>query len=384
MTNAAHEKNARRMLVTDFPDLQETLKSALVRATVHQHEGQLFEADVLFRQLARQVPLHPLTAHSVGSFELLKGNYNAAWDMLQHRLDLPYYTHRPFAKMDAPYWTGDPMPDGHLLVFSDLGLGDAILLARFLPWVARQVGKISFQANEGTAAFWHRLLPDADVRELNDPLPDCDARINMFCLPRLFGADALSISSAPYIAADDTVRHEWRGRLKGQFKVGLCWQGNPEHARDFERSIPLAAMQPLLADQDLRAAGVGFHSLQVLHGRDQIAVPSEEAEMIDLGEAIMASDDPLGASAALIAELDMVIAVDSALANLAGAMNRPFWLPTYRVPDWRWCIYPDLDLDNPQVAPWYSSARLFRCHERGKWEPVIEDMRNALKAAVAA
>tara|TARA_R110001592_G_scaffold161973_1_gene394887 strand:- start:33772 stop:34890 length:1119 start_codon:yes stop_codon:yes gene_type:complete len=366
------------MHVSDFPDLPAPLKSALLRATVHQHEGQLFEANALYRQLSRQIPLHPLTAHSVGGFELLKGDLSAAWAMSEHRLNLPYYTHRPFAGLSAPYWTGAEMPGADLLVFSDLGLGDAILLARFMPWVAGRVGRVHFHANEGTAAFWRRQFPDAEVRELNDPLPDCDARINMFCLPRVYGATAENMPRAPYIAADDAAAGAWRAQLRGRFKVGLSWQGNPDHVRDFERSIPLAALLPLIADPGLRDAGVVFHSMQVAHGRDQLAALPEKSVMVDLGDAIMAADDPLGASADLIAELDLVIAIDSALANLAGAMDRPFWLPTYRIPDWRWQTFPDLDMAAPAPSPWYGSARLFTCRERGNWDDVIADMRTAL------
>ncbi|MEP2545361.1 MAG: hypothetical protein ABJI82_11910 [Alphaproteobacteria bacterium] len=356
----------------------------MVRATVCQHEGRFFEAEALFRQLARQLPLHPLIAHSVGGFELLKGDFASAWKMFAHRLELPYYTHRPFATMDAPYWSGEELPGGSLLVFSDLGIGDAILLARFMPWVAARVGKLHFHANEGTAAFWRRLYPEAEVRELNAPLPDCDARVNMFCLPRLFGAEAATIPKPPYVFADVQAREVWRDRLEGHFSVGLCWQGNPDHARDFERSIPLVALQPLLEDRDLRVAGVAFHSLQVTHGRDQILALPAGAAMIDLGDAIMAADDPLGASAALIAELDLVIVIDSALANLAGAMDCPFWLPTYRVPDWRWRIFPELDPENPVPSPWYGSARLFTCRERGQWDVVVGEMLAALKDCVGS
>ena len=371
------------MQITDFPELPPTLKSALLRATVNQHEGRFFEADTLFRQLSRQLPLHPLTAHSVGGFELLKGDLAAAWKMFEHRLELPYYTHRPFAQLAAPYWTGETIPGGRLLVFSDLGIGDAILLARFMPWVAERVGQVHFHANEGTAAFWRAQRPGTEVRELNDPLPECDARVNMFCLPRLYGAGAAPVPRPPYISVDEESRRRWRTQLKGEFKVGLSWQGNPDHARDFERSIPLAALQPLLEDPALRAAGAVFHSLQVTNGRDQLA-DLPEGTLVDLGGSIMAAEDPLGASAALIEELDLVIVIDSALANLAGAMDRPFWLPTYRVPDWRWRTYPGLDPDSPSPSPWYGSARLYACRERGQWAQVVDDMRAELRTLVGA
>lgn len=368
------------MQISDFPDLAPSLKDGLLRALQYQHEGRLFEADRLYAQMASRRPVHPLLAHTIGGFRLLKGDFSGAWAMFERRLELPYYTHRPFARLAASMWDGTPIPGGRLLVFADLGLGDTILLSRFLPWVQNRVGALALHVNPGTKAFWRKRLPGAEVNELEAPLPASEARINMFCLPRLVGADTGNIPPAPYLKAEEDERARWRDRLDGDFRVGVAWQGNPDHARDWERSMPLSAMAPILTDRFLHRAGVRFFSLQVAHGREQLAALPAGTNLQDLGADIMAAEDSLEATAALVAELDLVICVDSALANLVGAMGRPFWLPTYKVPDWRWSTFPDLDLEHASGAPWYRSHKVYACAQRGQWAPVMAQMHSDLNA----
>lgn len=365
-----------------LPDLSPQMAEGLNRALTHQREGRLFDADMIFRQLGRGAGrlqgVHPMVGLGAAWFTLLKGELEDAWPLLERRLFLDHYVNRPFTAMTQPLWDGAPMPGGRLFLIVDQGLGDTILLARFLPWVLDRVGSLAMQVNPGTAGFWARRFPDADIGEHNDPLPDCDARIDMFTLPLLFGATADNLPAPPYVAADPAEREHWRDRLGGGFRVGLSWQGNPNHARDFERSIPLQALAPLFD-----VPGARFFGLQVVHGREQMADLPAGADFTDLGEEIMAADQPLEASAALVAELDLVICIDSALANLAAAMDRPFWLPTYKIPDWRWATFPDLVADNPAPAPWYRAHRLFRCAERAKWDDVVAAMAGELTALAA-
>ena len=367
------------MQITDFPELPAMLQQAVMRALTAQHDGNLFEADRLYQQIVRRRPLHPLLANTAAGFFLLKGDFPAAWALFEQRLSLPYYTHRPFAKLAAPMWDGAPIPNKRLLIFADMGLGDTILMARFLPWVQDRVGGLALQVNKGTSAFWRYRLPGAEISEIDDPLPACDFRINMFCLPRLFGADAATMPPPGYIASRPEERDFWRARLGGDggLKVGISWQGNPDHVRDFERSVPFAALQPLIEDTELKQAGVRFFSVQMHHGRDAVHAAAAQGLIEDLGGE-MEARDALEASAALVDELDLVIAVDSAFANLAAAMDRPVWLPTYKVPDWRWWVYPDLDLAHPQIAPWYRSHVIYSCAVRQEWAPVVASLRDDL------
>lgn len=363
------------MEAAKIPDLPEVQRQALDRAIVHQHSGRFFEAEMIYKQLMqRPSSVHPACAFMTGNFNLLTGDYAKAWPLFERRLEVDYYTRQALHAHEAPYWQGEALGDGTLLVVVDQGLGDTIMLARFLPWVAERAGRVILQVNDGTAPFWRHRFPDFQIGELRDPLPPCDAQVNLFSLPLLFGARPDTIPEPGYLQASSEDVAHWRARTAGDgFTVGLCWQGNPKHIRDFERSIPLKALEPVL-----RLPGFRFFGLQVVHGTEQVAALPDGLDFTDLGPEIMASEQPLEASAALVTCLDLIISVDSTLANLAGAMDEAVWIPAYKVPEWRWCMFPERVLDKPERAPWYRSQRLFTCRERGEWAAPVAAIADAL------
>jgi hypothetical protein len=149
-------------------------------------------------------------------------------------------------------------------------------------------------------------------------------------------------------------------------RVGLVWAGNPEHRNDRSRSIPLALLEPLF---DLE--GIHFFSLQMGPEAEQLAVL--EAPVTDLRYAI----GDLADTAALMANLDLVIAVDTSVVHLAGALGVPTWLLLASAPDWRWMVEGDESL-------WYPTMRLFRQTERSDWESVVGRVRSALVEELAS
>jgi hypothetical protein len=160
----------------------------------------------------------------------------------------------------------------------------------------------------------------------------------------------------------------WAPRLaSGAPRVGLVWSGNPVHRNDHNRSIPLATLLPLTA------TGVALHALQ--HGiragdRDALAAMPP---LIDLGSGFRDFAD----TAAVIAGLDLVIAVDTSVAHLAASLGKPTWVLLPFVADWRWLLGRD-------DSPWYPSVRLFRQTARGDWAGVVERVGRALADFVPA
>lgn len=171
----------------------------------------------------------------------------------------------------------------------------------------------------------------------------------------------------PYMVAP----HETGIRLPSgrQPKVGLAWSGDINHMRDHLRSIP--------ADQFLALAdhpGLGFHSLQLVVRQDDLAAVNGRR---NIGRAVEKATD-FADTAALIARLDLVIAVDTGVAHLAAAMGKPVWLILHVAADWRW-------LTDRADSPWYPAMRLFRVRpdEWGEgefgWRPVIQRVAAALR-----
>jgi hypothetical protein len=181
------------------------------------------------------------------------------------------------------------------------------------------------------------------------------------CLPSVLGIQsAADIPGTPYLRATEPFP-----QLLGEFKVGIRWAGQPGNAHDLMRSTHLAQWAPLLA-----VRGATFFGFQFEAAAAQLAEPVG-AEIADVTQAL----GNWGTTAAALAQMDLVIAVDSSLAHLAGALNRPVWIPLQAAVEWRW------GLESP-TTPWYPSARLFRQRRVHEWEPVFEEMAAALKLEV--
>jgi Tfp pilus assembly protein PilF len=284
------------------------------------------------------------------------------------------------SRLDGPRWGGDDLQGRSLLVLSDAGHGDLIQMARY--------GRLLHDRGAGFVRLvcppaLKRLLTGApgfdDVLEWRDVLPRSawDLWTPAMSLPHLFGTALHSIpADGPYLRADAARRAHWRARLRAtqpagapQVRlVGLAWRGNPAHENDAERSLHdtavLAPLAPLA-----RRLGLRFVSLQ--HGHDG-ALPA------GVGPAPGALGD-FAETAALVAELDLVIGIDSATVHLAAALGVPTWvlLNQHRT-DWRW-------LDERSDSPWYPGAmRLFRQPRRGDWPSVVTELVAALHGWAAA
>jgi len=171
-------------------------------------------------------------------------------------------------------------------------------------------------------------------------------------------------ANRPYLQADAGKRARWRERFGSspRAKVGLVWKGNPQHVDDRRRSLDPRLLSPLL-----HVPEVDFYSLQVTHPSAAASVPPEG--VVDLTPHLTDFTE----TAACLAELDLLISVDTAAAHLAGALGRPVWTLLPFAPDWRWGL-------ESESTPWYATMRLFRQKTAGAWEEVIERVVKELPA----
>ncbi len=203
-----------------------------------------------------------------------------------------------------------------------------------------------------------------------EQLPPFDLQCPLLSLPHVFATELATIPRrTPYIVAPADRIEAWAPRLPADgLRVGLAWSGHRDNARDTERSIPFARLLPFLA-----VAGTSFVSLQ----KDVRASDAEDlsrcAHMLDLRAGLRYFAD----TAAVIAQLDLVISVDTAVAHLAGAMGKPVWLLLPRVPDFRWLLDRD-------TSPWYPTARLFRKGQTDMWDDVIASVAAELATRAAS
>ena len=300
---------------------------------------------------------------------LQRGDYAAGFDQYEWRLKRSGRI-RDEAQFRQPIWDGSDLGGGAILVHAEQGFGDALQCVRFLPRVAARGGRVVLQAR----APLKRLLQSAPgvssfVTD-GEPAPEIARRIPLFSLPRLFARSLDDLPGpTPYLFADPELAETWRGRLqapRAARRVGIVWSGNVTSEVEQGRSIPLAAFAPLAR------LGATLVSLQKGDGLDQLA--SAPFEVLDLGPAYLEGD--FADTAAVLANLDLLVTCDTAAAHLAGALGVPAWLAVSTVPDWRW-------LEHRTDSPWYPSVRLFRQQTRGEWSEVFAAMAQALASGSA-
>jgi len=344
------------------------------RGIVLQRMGRPDLAVGAYREAIRLDPETLDAPSNLAMALLLQGDYAEGWRLYETRWRNSHFKHfkhglRDFAQ---PLWTGDSEPK-RLLIHAEQGLGDTLQFCRYLPLIDPR-HQIVFEVQAPLVDLM-RQLPGVDtVVARGAPLPDFDAHCPIMSLPLIFGTTLDNIpNQTPYLRADPAKVARWAKRLEPAtgLRVGLVWAGGRRtdepgsQPLNRRRNISLATLAPLA-----QARGVSFVSLQIdPPGGDAYAPPG--MALLDLTDALHDFTD----SAALVANLDLVISVDTSVSHLAGAMGKPVWLMNRFDTCWRWLL-------NRHDSPWYPTMRLFRQPAPGDWDSVAVDMAAALQQAV--
>jgi Flp pilus assembly protein TadD len=261
-----------------------------------------------------------------------------------------------------PRWRGEPVPGKTIFIHAEQGFGDAMHFARFVPLVRERAARVILECRpELKSLLVFSGLAD-EVIAYGAAVPPFDVFASIVSVPGLLGITEKNIPArVPYLKAAAGV--SLPPAPTGQLKVGFVWAGSPTHSDDASRSVTLEMFAPIL-----RTPGVAFYSLQLpVPARDKTffhALPG----VVDLAPQL---HDFL-ATAGFVQQLDLIIAVDTGVVHLAGALARPVWVLTQFDADWRWF------LDRPDTA-WYPTMRLFRQTQRGQWPPVVARVAEALQ-----
>jgi tetratricopeptide (TPR) repeat protein len=364
--------------------LQEFIHAAAVagdRPEAHTNMGVLFKSIGRYRQAALSFERALSVKHDdpTASFELAflhltLGELREGWPLYEARFRVPALA---TAKRDfggVPRWHGtDPLAGKTILVYAEQGLGDAIQFARYVPLLREKGAAVVFEVMPQLASLLGTLPGGARIIARGDPIPAVDYHCPLLSLPLEFGTDLTNIpGTVRYLRADATRQAAWARRLEplAGFRVGIAWQGNVQVERLIwarGRSMPLSALAPIAA-----LPGVSLLSLQKGPGAEQVAAVDFRERVLDLGTDLDSGPDAFLDTAAVMANLDLVITTDTSIAHLAGALGLPTWVALNASPDWRWLL-------ERSDTPWYPSLRLFRQPDRNRgWAPVVTAMAEAL------
>ena len=283
---------------------------------------------------------HLPQAHFNLALELLRrGDFAEGWAEFEWRCRMPSLV-KMTKDCPQPLWDGSDLGNRVLLLYAEQGIGDTIQFVRYVSLIR---GRVLLEVQPSLARLLNAAAPHDG---------EFDVHLPLLSLPLILRQFDPTATQVPYIRP--TSRQDI-GPRRG-LRVGVAWAGSPTHKNDRNRSIPLAKLSPLAQE------GVEFFSLQMGPGAIQTGM-----RLTDLTSRIHDFAD----TAALIAELDLVISVDTAVAHLAGATGKPVWVLLPEPADWRWLL-------KREDSPWYPTMRLFRQSWPGDWDEPIERMSREL------
>ncbi len=273
-------------------------------------------------------------------------------------------------RLTSARWNGMRIPRGRILLVGDQGYGDSIQFARYIELVAQRCESVFLGCSAELAPLLARMPGVAACYQNWDAIPGHAAHAHLSSLPGLFHTTIDTIpDQIPYLLPDPVRVAAWAQRLartapRPLRRIGLAWSGRPTHPNDRRRSLRLAWLAPLGA-----TGNASFVALQKPFPAIDMAVTGAFPGLSDLSAQLT----DFAETAALIASLDLVVTVDSAVAHLSGALGVPVWIMLPWACDWRW-------LRGRSDSPWYPTARLFRQRTAGTWDEVIAQVAAALRA----
>ena len=337
------------------------------RGTVLQELGRLDEAMADYR---RAIDLEPRLADphlNLGLCMLLQGNYAEGLPLAEWRWNSAQGRGRERGFI-PPQWSGDESLAGKtVLLWSDQGFGDTLQFARYAPLVRARGAEVVMEVQPALA----RLIAGSDLADrllvAGAAPPAFDYHCPLASLPLAFRSTLETLPPAPYVATPPTQAAAWAARLgpRTRPRLGIVWSGNRKNKVNVNRLVALDALLEALPGE------VELFNLQVeLQPGEAAKLHAVGARRVD--EEIVDFADTAG----LMANLDLLVTVDTSMAHLAGALGRPAWVLLHFTPDWRWMV-------GREDSPWYPSLRLFRQEGPADWSAALARLKGELAAWAA-
>lgn len=262
--------------------------------------------------------------------------------------------------LTQPMWDGFDLTGKTILLHAEQGVGDAIQFVRLAPLVAERsrAAAVMLEVQPELVPVMTKLPGVSRVIPRGEALPPFDTHCPLMSLPHVLRMTAETIPVPGADLATDPRLVERFATIVGRdgLRVGVVWAGAPIHRRDRERSIPLSTLVPLLT----ATPAARLFSLQKGDPARQLATLPADVRVTDLSGEL----HDYAHTAAAIANLDLVVSVDTSVAHLSGAMGKPTWTLLPFSPDWRWLL-------GREDSPWYPTMRLYRQATAGDWAGVV-------------
>ena len=368
LEEAAKQFRALRAAGSGETDIDELLfQTCKSLGHLAQNEVRMAASRTALEEALSIRPDDPETRFLYAGALLLDGDLENGLRHYEARWEMPDFPSERQV-LPRPLWDGRDPAGRTILIYPEQGLGDSIQFCRYVPILNARGAKTILAAGPALNRLFGTLDGLDRIIDLKGELPAFDVHAPVMSLPHLCGTTLETIpGTVPYLSPDPAAVARWKERLAvmpGR-RIGLVWGGNPKNPNDKRRSLSLDTLAPLLS-----LPGTSWVSLQADERRADLEALGEGAPL-ELGDDL----GDFAETGAIIANLDAVVCVDTAVAHLAGALgHRTFLLLAHR-PDWRWLL-------DRNDSPWYPSMRLFRQDRPGDWTAPLARLARVLQEEI--
>lgn len=340
------------------------------RGTLHVWTGDLERGLTWYEKALAINPNEAELHRNLGVIYLLQGRFEEGWREYRWRWQVGDL-HRPAVR--APLWEGSDVSGKMFLLTVEQGLGDTINFIRFAKLLRVRGAKTIVHCQPPLVALLQQSPELGPMYPNSLPFESpLDTHCSLLDVADILKLDEQTIPRSPsYLRPSQQLSQYWASRFprrNDRLRVGIAWQGNPDHQADMFRSVPLNRFEAL-AD----VPGVELISLQSGFGVEQLATWRGVQPVTTLDENVDKTSGAFMDTAAIMQQLDLVITSDTSIAHLSGALGVPTWIALNFIPDWRWLLARS-------DSPWYPTIRLFRQPSLGNWSGVFREIREALEA----
>jgi tetratricopeptide (TPR) repeat protein len=343
---------------------------------IYNNIGTLYrdinKMDKAFEYLRKGIELDPESPennYNLGTLCLLHKEFEEGWQRYESRFNLKE-ENPPIYGFSQPAWDGSSLENKTIYVYFEQGLGDTIMFARYLPVLKSKGAKILFKPQDSLCSVLDNNIIGAEILKTppSSPERDFDFHSHLLSLPLKLGVTDWNVPfyDEKYVFSDSQKADFYKEKYFNteKLKVGIFWQGNNQGMKN--RSIKLEYLRELFALENVQ-----YYSFQKGYGAEQLDELHEKFSIIELGSTFNDFSD----TAAALENIDILITIDTAIAHLAGAMQKQVWLMLPYVPEWRWGL-------SGTATPWYRSLRLFRQKALNDWSTVISEIKTSLKSDI--
>ncbi|MGV0964082.1 MAG: tetratricopeptide repeat protein [Polynucleobacter sp.] len=321
--------------------------------------GLFQEALTLYEKSIAIKPDHNNAIFNLGLVQLLTGDLMNGWRNHEKRWlrdGAESYRHKKI----TPLTSLNELAQKRVLVWCEQGYGDTIQFARYIKILINLGAQVIFEVQPLLKDLIQQSFLDCEVIATGNAFHQVDFQVPLLSLPLLFNTEITSIpSDVPYLTSVGSKNIHLKSHLNLEGKkinIGIAFSGNPSHKNDFNRSMDLPLLKPLLKVGNLFVIQKGITE------KDQLFL-NAHPEIQYLGDQIHSFAD----TATCVKQMDIIVSVDTSMAHLAGALGLPTYTLLPWVPDWRWLL-------NREDSPWYPTMEVLRQPCKNDWQSVVENL----------